>query len=360
MRDFKVDPIDQQNVAELSKSIKEDGFWGGVVARKRGSEYEIACGQHRVIAALKSGIDKADIFVLNHGNDDDAAMVRVYARENATQRGNTATASVGSVAAVIRLLAKAILMGHVGKFFPTSRKSLETLRGLLERGHGISDDVIARFLEGTPNCSVGTIREQLASLKASGDYARIIEEVRQEIEGETKDEKILTSARQASDVASGKAKTFDLSGVAKHLKNNDQVRVFRELVTGQGIAPHLEVGNQERLAKALVAKAKDEDTEISGRFIRENVVSMVLDAKRTARKLSRDEKEELERKDWVLQVRTLLDEFRRHIGGLNKLGLQLMEKAKDRPKDVDFPITPEFRNSLRIAKKIINDLNERI
>ena len=43
----------------------------------------------------------------------DGGMIRVYARENATQRGNTGTAMAGTVASAIRFLAKAILTNTV-------------------------------------------------------------------------------------------------------------------------------------------------------------------------------------------------------------------------------------------------------
>lgn len=43
-------------------------------------------------------------------------MIRIYAVENATQRGNTSTAMGGSVASAIRFLAKIILTGNCQKF----------------------------------------------------------------------------------------------------------------------------------------------------------------------------------------------------------------------------------------------------
>src|SRR5580765_3948984 len=96
-RDFTVDPLDDEKVEELRISIKEDGFWGGVVCRKNDDgEIEAAAGWHRIKAAMKAGVDRADIFVAR--DMDDASLARVYARENATQRGNTGTAQAGSIA----------------------------------------------------------------------------------------------------------------------------------------------------------------------------------------------------------------------------------------------------------------------
>jgi hypothetical protein len=52
-------------------------------------------------------------------------------RENATQRGNSATAITGSVAAALRLLAKVILIGDedISRILEMSQKALETARG---------------------------------------------------------------------------------------------------------------------------------------------------------------------------------------------------------------------------------------
>jgi hypothetical protein len=62
-----------------------------------------------VAAALEAGITEVGLFVAE--GMDDAAMIRVYARENATQRGQSSTALTGTVAAAMKYVAKAILTG---------------------------------------------------------------------------------------------------------------------------------------------------------------------------------------------------------------------------------------------------------
>jgi hypothetical protein len=189
-RDFKVDPLDPDTVETLRQSIKEDGFWGGVVARKiKGGDIQVAAGWHRVKAAIKAGIDRADIFVAT--DMDDAGLIRVYARENATQRGNSGTAQVGTVAAAVRYLAKLIMTGtlrHVSPFGETSTKSEEVLRGQLASDKGLGEPIIVEFFqERIPGINHGTVRQQLGILKSSGDYARIIGDVSAEIERENKE-----------------------------------------------------------------------------------------------------------------------------------------------------------------------------
>src|SRR5215472_11426551 len=86
-RDLKVDPIDPAIIRRLGESIHDDGFWGGVVCRQVSDLIQIAAGQHRVKAAIEEEIQFADVFI---GDFDDFEMQRIYTRENATQRGNSA------------------------------------------------------------------------------------------------------------------------------------------------------------------------------------------------------------------------------------------------------------------------------
>jgi colicin import membrane protein len=197
LRDFTVDPIDPAIVAVLQQSIEEDGFWGGIVCRKlTDGTLQIGAGHHRVAAAIAAGVTTADIFVAE--DMDDAGMVRVYARENATQRGTTSTALAGTVASALRFVAKAVLTGTSNKFVGGQRAA-ETVRGQLEAGRDIGAEILLNFLTRTseedeartpyiiPGLNIASMRQQLANLKASGDYARILEEVQAEIEQENRE-----------------------------------------------------------------------------------------------------------------------------------------------------------------------------
>ena len=77
-----------------------------VCRQKEDGAIEIAAGHHRVQAAIEVGIKECDVQVAPASKRDDVAMIRIYARENATQRGNSATARIGSVAAAVRVCAK--------------------------------------------------------------------------------------------------------------------------------------------------------------------------------------------------------------------------------------------------------------
>jgi hypothetical protein len=182
MRDFTVDPMDDDRIEELRQSIEEDGFWGGIVCRRsEDGTIQIAAGHTRVKAAIAAGIREADLFVGN-GDMDDATMIRIYARENATQRGNLGTAQAGSVASALRFVAKMVLCGVSQEFLRNA--DIDKIRGNLTSDKGLGQTVIVQFLDGVPGINDGTVQQALANLKASGDYARIIQEVQAEIERE--------------------------------------------------------------------------------------------------------------------------------------------------------------------------------
>src|SRR5215471_9073391 len=184
-RDFQVDPIDPDQIALLTKSIKDHGFWGGAVLRRVNGDIQIGAGHTRIQAAIKAGEQWADLHV---AEISDADMALVYAIENATQRGNSSTAVAGSIASAIRLLVRAILLGpdHLAQIQARSQKAWETARGNLTSGDGLGWDMVLEFLRDVPRINKSIVAEQLAMLKKSGDYQRIVSEVTAEIEQERK------------------------------------------------------------------------------------------------------------------------------------------------------------------------------
>lgn len=187
LRDFTVDPVDEDRVKDLKDSIEEDGFWGGVVGRRiKGGEIQVAAGWHRVKAAIAAGLRSADIFIAPQMTDGD--MVRIYCRENATQRGNSGTAQAGSIAAAVRILAKALATGNLVPIGTRlTKRGIEVATGTMASGDGIGVGLIEELLSDIPGMSHRVVQEQLGILKASGQYARLIEEVKEEIEEENRE-----------------------------------------------------------------------------------------------------------------------------------------------------------------------------
>lgn len=186
MRDFIVDPINEEQVATLADSIRQYEFWGGVVVRKcKNGDLEIAAGQHRVAAAMKAGAAEADLTVLDHKIVDDDKMFRIYATENATQRGNKdSSAYSGIVAGAVERIARWILFEDsnnspsVRRVFTNSQ--IGHWREAFEKD-GIGRVAVEEFCEGIP-INKTLIDQQLQALKASKDYDRIVGKVIAEFE----------------------------------------------------------------------------------------------------------------------------------------------------------------------------------
>jgi hypothetical protein len=186
LRDFPVDPISREVVDALKNSIDESGFWGGVVCRRRNGRIEIGAGHHRVIAALELGIREADLSVVDV---DDVAVIRIYGLENGTHRGNLGTARTGTVAAALRLAARATLKGELpGLIVRTDAyqdgsdlagipaRSVETIEGNLVGKQGIGWVLLLRMLNGLPGVNKNTVEQDVKNLKTGGHYARIVGE----------------------------------------------------------------------------------------------------------------------------------------------------------------------------------------
>jgi hypothetical protein len=130
----------------------------------------------------------------------DADAVLIYAAENATQRGESSTAGIGTIAAATWLLAKALMKGDVRELSQTcTLKAAETLRGQIASDKGLGRNVVFEFLKDTPGIREQSVRDFFSTIKSCGEYARIIDEVKCEIDEELKEE--LRKAKEAERAA---------------------------------------------------------------------------------------------------------------------------------------------------------------
>jgi hypothetical protein len=347
-RDFAIDPIDPENVQRLTESISQDGFWGGVVCRQLNGEIQIGAGHHRVKAALKSKIETADLYV---GDLDDEAMIRIYARENASQRGNSATAVAGSIASAIRFIARAIMTEeNVARFLATS-KALETARGQLLSDKGIGHNLIERFLKDVPGITRYVVETQLRTLKDSGDYQRIISEVSKEVGTKL--------AREAAEAVKGYKPIFDFQGVSKSFKRTSHVTAFRDSVESPSIQPILPVNKQADLAAELVQKADNMGQELTGEFIKTHTMSQAITAKTHQRKISAEEQERLEQEDIRNQFDNVQEKFAKHLRGIFRAGAKMVKLMEDH-RDITFTIDVQTRTAINIAQSTLNKLIKKI
>jgi hypothetical protein len=379
-RDFEVDPIDEDN-PEIEQSISDTGFWGGTLCRQTSHGIEIAAGHRRWKAAMKAGVEIADLTV---GNFDDETMIRIYQTENATQRGNTGTAITGSVASALRYLLKLALTSNE-RFvqFCTNLDVATVVGNITSDKKGMGRMVIAKFFNGAMKES--DINHQLANLKTSGHYARIVREVNAEIEQERleaeeeakkarkaaeKEKAVAAKARAEREAAAAQAKadkakeaaaksqkatesvngtevTFDYEGVSKHFKDELHVRTFREMATSDYVKPYLPVEKQALLAKTMAENNK----EITGTYIRENMVGLVKAAKGYGTLITKQQIKELEESDVREKMINLQHHFSRNAKGV-KDDWEAIIKIMDKHKTTTFELTPEFVKTLDYLRKI--------
>ena len=367
-RNFKVDPIDSEVVTQLRHSIEEDGFWGGIVCRKiKGNIIQIAAGHHRVRAAILAGITFHDVTV--NMNMDDDAMVRILARENATQRGNQGTARMGSVAAALKRIIVCEYHDCVGK--PTQRPDNNIFK------QGVGWRAIEAKLHGIPGISETSIQEDLAALKASGLYSDIISGAQIEIDAMVAE--VMARAKQEEDNANAQEeaksnqaagertrkiatkaaeipRTFDVEGVSKYIKEPAHRETFRKFVEQKNVKDILPVDQQFEVAKQLVEQAKVEEAELNSTFIRTHLMNMVINAKREAEELSRKEEERLMRESWQMQIKVAIEHFGGACRRMQAEGIKIEKLLNKRPDNLEIPKRRNLREDLLGAKNIIDAL----
>lgn len=100
LREFGVDPINGQHVDKIRESIREFGFWGGMVCRQLpDGTIEIVDGHHRAEAAWAEGFDTIAVAIADL---DDVQAIVTAARANATQAGGRGAVRYGALAATVK------------------------------------------------------------------------------------------------------------------------------------------------------------------------------------------------------------------------------------------------------------------
>src|SRR5215472_9663817 len=106
-RDLKLNPLDDEHIADLREAMGDFEFQGALTGRKRDDgKIEIAYGHARLAAAKKAKIDAVPVEIANLDDDD---MLRLMTDENALQTGGHPGATMNEVAAVTQRLIEAIL-----------------------------------------------------------------------------------------------------------------------------------------------------------------------------------------------------------------------------------------------------------
>jgi hypothetical protein len=146
-RDFTVDPIDGNHLQQLVTSIRECGFWGGVIVRRNDKgQLEIAHGHHRAMAALEAGVETSDVLLVEVS--DEAEMVRWLYRGHEPLR--SCTYKTNAIAQGFRQVAKLLLEDRLADLFegkPLAPRQLQQHQDALSSPKGLSYKVVERWVK---------------------------------------------------------------------------------------------------------------------------------------------------------------------------------------------------------------------
>lgn len=152
-------PIKKEKVDALIESIESTGFWDNIVARPANAKAEIAYGHHR-LAALKEVFKPSHEVSLEVRDLDDAAMLKIMARENMEEWDRSVVVEHETIRSVVEAYAD----GLIDLPKPSPRTSDSQLRFAPSYIPGSS----ARGGEDHPY-TAQTVAEFIGWLKPSGE-----------------------------------------------------------------------------------------------------------------------------------------------------------------------------------------------
>jgi hypothetical protein len=370
-RDLKIDPIDPAQVERIKESIRDTGFWGGVVCCRIDGKLYVVAGWHRVTAAVELGIVQASLFV---GHFDAEERISIYGTENASQRGNLGTAPTGTVAAAIHLLAKQLLTTpNLSCLLERSPHSRTQLISQMKNGI-LGEPIITEFLAKIPGITKYSVEKQVATLKASGEYARILSDVEAEIKLEgaperdrlreaeaTREEldkipaeQAAARAQKAVAAAAEIEVTFDFKGVSQSLKQESQVSAFRKLAFES--RDYLPLDKQAAAARELVRL--NPGKRLTVKKIKE-LFPRLVESVQPERQFTEQEQQALALQDRRRAFESRLKEFMSNATSTAAEGKRIDEMLRDWPVGETVPWPDDFFNDLTQLVNTLNKLYEK-
>ncbi len=381
-RDFEFYPLDEEAITKLIASINDHGFWKGIVARKVDGGYEIGFGHHRVEAGKRFALREIDIEVEDISDD---RMIRLMCQENATQRGAVAGAIINEVAAVTKRVAELLLNGEdlspIGDRCPDlfeSQKALDTARGTLERGDGVGEPLIRRYLHNAR--SQRQIKEAIAALKASGSYTQILREIEQAtpVESDEPEESEDTTEAAAEETTTAprtrraRARTarkhserrnkriFD-KRCARVFDNENQFTAFREAVTTESGRRFIAVAKQLELAEKIKRELSQGGRRIGAPAIRSYVSSYIREAISAQRQIDQVEREQAMRENRQAALDAKIKDILIHLNAAANGAMKICELlSEDRELASSSSLIGRLETKIDMATSALQEIKRRI
>ena len=141
-----------------------------------------------------------------------------------------------------------------------------------------------------------------------------------------------TSAKALEDATKAashkREEQFNYDGVNTVFTNTHQLNTFRELVTSPQFKSFLTFEQQPIIARRLQALAAAEGEDLSGTFIRQRLTRLLLEQHDFS--WSPTERRHLRQEDWNWEWQQAINEFSRHLRGLNAAGHALTQLVRRR------------------------------
>jgi len=313
-------PIDREKVDKLKESISETGFWGTIVARKKGSGFEIAFGHHRQVALVElqqEGIigksEKVDIIVRELTNEQ---MIQLMARENLEEWGTNAYIEAQTVESTIKAYgAGEIVLPKVAKDTPQKHVRNVPPKSA-ERPYTMAS--VAQFLgwtkaEGEPNHACKVAFEMLDAFELGIVSRKELRGVKRDVAREIIS-KAMSLHREQERIASERRKMA--KEAEQRAADEEDARKAKAL---QKAAQEL-----ERQAEVAEASAKDVAKDFAKEAVRQTKAGNW--AQRDIREAGDQAKDELrtKREQQFKTARQLYDQLRHEVCDM------LNDKADDR------------------------------
>lgn len=320
-RNFDLNPIDSEHLDQITASFKDNGDFGVISVRphpEKKGQYQQAFGHYRKEAMEKLGWKTADCKVDEH---DDDWMLSAMIAENAGQQDDNQGSVLDSVAAVMCCVTH-LLLTEVGDQAPRLGElgvnDADKARRQLFL-HGVGEDVLWAYFKKGGQIGRNATQSGLATLKASTQYAKLMQGVIARILKEyDSDSEQVARAGKLQDAIDGKEESKKAANAgqpppAKHkpavvssrsgrssprqapslsrtqsekplpppkpargefdaktasvFKTTNQLDTFRKIVTAPAMAAVLPVEKQMAVAKAIAAEAKKGGKDVTPKVI---------------------------------------------------------------------------------------------
>lgn len=97
-RNFRLNPLREDKLEELSNSIQNSGLWENIIVRPLNSHYELAYGHHRIEAARRANLTEVDVIVKELSDD---GMRQMMSQENSDVYGSDILSVIESIEATL-------------------------------------------------------------------------------------------------------------------------------------------------------------------------------------------------------------------------------------------------------------------